>query len=198
MKKRLASRTTGIPVLLSILISIVACKEQPKPVPVVVESGKPDRPVKVVSPDGIQDVDDTTAETINSVLNQLNTMTPEEGSAADKAAAVDASRLVGEWQIQHLIHRTDGKVSQSEPLMPTRWTIGPDGTFTVNGGMSMNLRYIYTGDKLIVTGLGPKMEYTIDKLTDTTLQTTNKITAGNTHIENTTVLQKVAPSKNPQ
>lgn len=156
-----------------------------------------DRPVLVaepVGPDGKQKLvaaDPRIADDVNQALNTLATAEPEKASAEDLAAAKDPVKLLGKWQIVHTIHSTNGKTGPpTPPLARTIWNIEKDGRISVLGGMKMEMRYVYTGERLIITGLGPKLDYKVVKLTDDRLEIQSRIEAGTTVIENTTVLKR--------
>lgn len=154
--------------------------------------GRPPPQVVVAEPDGtLQPVDPAMAEPVGQALNDLATMEPEAATAADVAAKQDPAKLLGTWTIHHTISRTNGEASEpSEPLMPTSWEFGADGTFHVRGGMAIDAAYLFTGDRLVVTGFGPKQDYRIDRLTDDALEVTGVIEVGTLKLENTTVLAK--------
>lgn len=162
-----------------LLLTAVACKENP-------------RPVRVDPPKAAKKLDDKTAKEISKTVGQLLEAEPEKLSDADRKAAADASKLHGEWQIRHTIMRTNGKSSgPSKPLVPTRWSFDEKGRLKVVGGMKIDGAYVYTGEKLIITGLGPKQTYTVDALSETELKVTARIEAGSVLIENTTVLERI-------
>jgi hypothetical protein len=171
-------------------------KERPHEIKVKGRAPQPEVVVvKEVSPGGKQQmkaVDPQMAEDVNQALNELVAANPEPASAADLAAAKDPGKLLGKWEIVHTVHSTNGKKSPpSLPLARTVWTFEKDGRLSVLGGMKIDLRYVYTGDRLILTGLGPKQDYRVVELTDRRLEVTVRIEAGTTLIENTTVLKKL-------
>ena len=156
-----------------------------------------ERPVLVAQPAGpdgkqkLVPVDPEIAKDVNQALHTIAASKPEKASAEDLAAAKDPAKLLGKWQIVHTIHSTNGKAGPpTPPLAPTAWNIEKDGRITLQGGMKMEMRYVYTGDRLIITGLGPKLDYKVVKLTKDRLEIQSRIEAGTTVIENTTVFMR--------
>jgi hypothetical protein len=145
----------------------------------------------VVAGGELKPVDQETGRQIAETLGQL-AQEPAEGlTVEDRAAARDPAKVLGRWKIRHTIYKTNGEASEpSDPIVPTVWNFTKDGQLKVEGGNQLQLRYIFTGDKLIVTGFGPKQDYGIVKLTDQDLEVVAKISAGSVRIENTTVLTR--------
>jgi hypothetical protein len=110
-----------------------------------------------------------------------------------RRAAKDPAKLVGRWRVLHTIYRTNGRSrGPSKPLAPTTWTFGKDGSFLVKGGMTIRGRYVYTGDALHVSAIGPTTRYAIGKQTATELEVTSTIAAGSVRIVNTTALRRAS------
>ena len=162
----------------------------PRPVAVAPAPTAAPKPV-VLTPDG-KGVDPQTAQTIADVVQELQNQAPEAPSAADLAAAQDARELHGIWNVRHTVGRTNGQNgSPSPPLMPTSWEFTPGGALLIRGGNSIDMRYTYTGNDIVVTGLGPRQDYHVDRLTATELRVTTVIVATPSfRMENTTVLDR--------
>ena len=154
----------------------------------------PSSPVAVTS-DG-KPLDDSSAATIAAALHALQTQTPESATEEDKNQAKNPARILGAWKIQHTLHRTNGKrKGKSNPLVPVTWRFTKKGKLLVKGGNDYELDFIYTGKRIITTGLGPKQSYTVSRLTKTRLDLTSRIEAGSTLIQNTVVLQRLKGRK---
>jgi len=161
-------------VALAIALSLASCnKEEARPAPAPSET-----PVRV------------TDKEITSAAEKLLKGPAEPATAADKAQRVDAAKFYGKWNIVHTVMLTNGEGGPTKPIMPTTWTFNKDGGLAIEGGMSISMKYIYTGDKLIMTGMGPKQEYDVVRLTDSELEVRAVISAGATRIENTTLLRR--------
>ncbi|MBX3248666.1 MAG: hypothetical protein KF901_15930 [Myxococcales bacterium] len=175
----------ALPVL---LLLVTGCEERPRPIPEpAVAPGATIAP-RIVTPDG-EEIDPETARLIGDALRDLE-RAPAEGPP-EGLEAQDASALHGRWTIRHTIHRTNGEASEpSPPLAPTTWDISDDGQLRIRGGNALNLGYVYTGDRLVVTGMGPAQEYRVDGVSDTELRLTTLIEAGSLRLENTTVLDR--------
>lgn len=158
--------------------------------PVEVEVADPAPLPTVLTEDG-EPVDPETARAVGEALQQLRTGESEPVPAADRAAARDASALHGRWNILHTIYRTNGVGgAPSPPIVPTSWEFTPAGAFLVRGGNAIDARYMYTGDRVIVSGFGPVQDYRVDRLDAGELRLTSVIEAGSLRIENTTVLNR--------
>ncbi len=162
---------------LIVLLVAPACKEPPRPEPVA-----PPEPVRV---------DDATAKSILNSTKTLMESKPEQIAAADQAKAADASKLHGTWRVRHTIHSTNGeKSAPAAPLAPTRWTFEKNGGLEIAGPMKIDGRYVYTGKTIIISALGPKATYDVEKLEGDELRVVTKIEAGTLRIANTTVLDR--------
>ena len=182
-----------------LLAGLTGCGHDPIPAeiaedppPMILPRGETVAPNTVdpnsVAPDS---VDPNTAETIREAIDEIQNMPPEEASEEVRAAAQDASALHGRWQIRHTIHRTNGEASEpSPPLIPTAWIFDSDGSMQIRGANRMDLRYTYTGDRLVITGMGPAQDYRVDSVSEAELRVTAVIEAGSLRLENTTVLER--------
>jgi hypothetical protein len=194
----------AVPLLLSLsfLVLATSCRREraraepvaraasvPRAVPL--PAGDPD-PVVVVQGQPGRKVDPKTSKSIINAVRTLTKGPAEQPSAADRAAGMDPGKLVGRWQIVHTIHKTNGKAgAPARPIVPAQWELTRDGRLLIKGGMTINARYIYTGEALIISGLGPKQTYTIARLTASELEVVATIAAGSLRIENTTVLKRL-------
>lgn len=170
-------------------LTVLACSEPPRAEPVPVEPA-PVEPTIVMNEEG-ERADPATEQAVRRALDDLQHMEPEAPSPEDRAAARDASSVHGRWSIRHTIHRTNGRGAEpSPPLVPTTWELAPDGAFRVRGANAIDARYMYTGDRLIISGFGPVQEYRVDRQTPTELHLTSVIEAGSVRLENTTVLDR--------
>ena len=175
-----------------------ACSgEGPQPVAVEVsaqpsnEPGSSQAPLPTIVTEDGQPVDPETARAIGQALRDIQNGESEPVPAADVAGARDATALHGRWNIRHTIYRTNGEGGPpSAPILPATWEFTPDGAFQVRGGNSIDARYTYTGDRLVVSGFGPVQDYRVDRLDDSELRVTSVIEAGSLRIENTTVLDR--------
>lgn len=110
------------------------------------------------------------------------------------AAAKDPGLVVGEWKIRNLQSSINGKLSEpEEPLMPGSWVLAADGSFTKTGGNELKGTFVFTGDHLVVSAIGPALDYEIKKLTKTEMVLVTRIDGAN--IENTTTFDRVDPKK---
>lgn len=192
----------AVPLLLSLGFLLLAgsCKRQraraepvavPAPAPPAAPAAAPD-PVVVVQGQPGRRVDPKTSKLIVDTLRSLQRGPAEAPSAADRAAEKDPGKLVGRWQVVHTIHKTNGKAAApARPIVPATWELTRDGRMLIKGGMTINARYIYTGEALIVSGFGPKQTYSIARLTDTELEVVATIAAGSLRLENTTLLRRL-------
>jgi hypothetical protein len=97
----------------------------------------------------------------------------------DKQAAVAPTALVGTWRIKHLIYIKDGAPGKpDEPLMDGTWIFDASGHFQKRGGNEVDGTFVLTKTALVVSGLGPTLEYSVDKLTATELVVTQMIMPG--------------------
>lgn len=187
-------RLSNLALLLSValLLTASACKKEP-PRPVPRPAAKP-RKVIVVDKAGAAQAravggDTKLARLARKVLASKGGPIP----ASVRRAAKDPAKLLGRWRVLHTIYRTNGRSrGPSKPLAPTTWTFGKDGSFLVKGGMTIRGRYVYTGDALHVSAVGPTMRYAIGKQSATELEVTSTIAAGSVRIVNTTVLRRAS------
>jgi len=121
--------------ILAVLLVTAACK---KSEPVPVDDPVPAPHARVVT-------DPELGKTVENVLNSP----PEPVSAKTAAAAKDPAPVLGEWTIRNMQSTINGKVGAvDEPIVP-----GSEGT------------YVFTGDHLVISALGPALDYEIKKLT---------------------------------
>jgi hypothetical protein len=148
--------------------------------------------VAVAPGNTVEPVPADVAKEVVQAVNTLTTTPPEPLSAAQQAAAKDPGKLVGRWNILKTIAVTNGTASEpSEPLMPTAWVITADGHLQVDGGMQISATYVYTGDKLVISGMGPVLEYRVTKLTDTDLEVVDHMDVSESLVfDNTTVFRR--------
>lgn len=115
-------------------------------------------------------------------------------SAKDRAAAVDPGPVLGEWKIRTLQSSIDGKLSEPEgPIVPGSWVLARDGSFTKTGGNELKGTFVFTGDHLVVSAIGPALDYEIKKLTKTEMVLVTRIQGVN--IENTTTFDRADQKK---
>jgi hypothetical protein len=114
---------------------------------------------------------------------------PVEPVSAKDKAATDPTPILGEWNIKHLQSKINGKLGEiSEPIMPGSWVFARDGVFKKTGGNELEGAYVFTGGRLVVSAIGPALDYEIKKLTKTELVVVQRI--GGVDIENTTMLER--------
>ncbi len=135
-----------------------------------------DLPVYVVGEDGnMQAVDPEMGELINSALKQLQNTPSEQPSDAERAKAVDPGKLIGKWEILHSIYTNNGEASPpSKPLGVGIWESFEDGRLSIRAGMDIAGRYVYTGERLIVSGMGPKIDYRVKTLSSSRLEVVSR------------------------
>ena len=130
---------------------------------------------------------------IGDAIRQLQGGEAEAIPADTQARAQDASQLHGRWNIRHTLHRTNGEGGPpAAPIVPGSWDFTPDGAFRVRGGNTIEGRYTYTGESIVISALGPTQEYRVDRLDESELHVTAVIEAGALRIENTTVLDRAS------
>ena len=118
---------------------------------------------------------------------------PEPIAANDKRAAIAPTALVGTWRIKHLLYIKDGKPGKPEqPLMDGSWSFEAGGVFHKRGGNELEGTFVLTKDKLVISALGPALEYSVDKLTATELVVTSMIMPG---MGTTTVLERAGSDR---
>ncbi|TNF38613.1 MAG: hypothetical protein EP329_00080 [Deltaproteobacteria bacterium] len=184
MSARLIALSLAVPSLLA------ACQE--KAVPVHDPAETPARTAEWKGRGAGEGKVDGQVDGLGEAMRRLVADEAVPPTAADRAAAVDATPLVGRWQIRHILYRTDGVERGPEPpMVPSTWDFGPDGQVIVDSGMRLRLAYLYTGDRIIVTGMGPRLELHVDALTAEELRFTSRFEVGDAHIANTTVLRRV-------
>ncbi len=110
--------------------------------------------------------------------------------AARAPAATDPGPILGEWKIRNMQSSINGKLSEpEEPLVPGSWVLARDGSFTKTGGNELKGTYVFTGDHLAISAIGPTLSYEIKKLTKTEMVVMTRIEGANN--ENTTTFDRV-------
>ena len=126
------------------------------------------------------------AQAVNDVVDGPVEPVPEK---ARTAAIESRAPILGEWTIRTLQSTIDGKASEpSPPIVPGSWVLGRDGSFKKLGGNEVEGTYVYTGTRLVVTALGPALEYEVAKLTPTEMVLIQRIEG--TEIANTTTFDR--------
>jgi hypothetical protein len=72
--------------------------------------------------------------------------------------------------------------------MPGSWVFGAGGKWNKTGGNELEGTYVFTGDHVVVSALGPALDYEIKKLTKTEMVLVTRIEGAN--IENTTTFDR--------
>jgi len=109
---------------------------------------------------------------------------------SERAAAVDPGPILGEWKIRNMQSSINGKLSEpEEPIVPGSWVLARDGSFTKTGGNELKGTFVFTGDHLAISAIGPTLNYEIKKLTKTELVVMTRIEG--TSMENTTTFDRV-------
>ena len=138
--------------ILAVLLVTAACK---KSEPVPVDDPVPAPHARVVT-------DPELGKTVENVLNSP----PEPVSAKTAAAAKDPAPVLGEWTIRNMQSTINGKVGAvDEPIVPGSWVLTADGKYKKLGGNELEGTYVFTGDHLVISALGPALDYEIKKLT---------------------------------
>jgi len=132
---------------------------------------------------------DEVARDIVKAVDELANTPPEPIPAAVKQAAVAPTALLGTWKIKHLVYIKDGKPGAPEsPIVEGTWTFADAGRFVKQGGNDLEGTYVLTPDRLTISALGPALEYTVDKVTQSELVVTQMILPD---MGTTTVLERV-------
>jgi len=148
------NRQAVIVLALAIAIPSVSCKREEARAVASAPSGTADKgdETKVVVKGAGNGKVVVADKEIASAVDKLMNDPAEKATAADAAKRKDPTQLLGRWNIAHTVMLTNGEGGPVKPLAPTSWTFDKDGGLAIAGGMSMKMKYIYTGDKLIVTG----------------------------------------------
>jgi hypothetical protein len=165
-------------------LSLAACNRSSEPEKVIVVASPPATPAPRAPVD-----DQRLANDIAQTAKDVYAMPPEPIADRDKAAAIAPTALVGTWHIKHIIYINDGKRgAPTLPIVDGSWVFTSDGKFEKLGGNELEGAFVLTKDKLVVSALGPALDYTIDKLTAKDLVVTMMIMPG---MGTSTVLEKV-------
>lgn len=161
---------------------LIGCGQSEKAKPVPAPAPTAGEPRLVTDPAIVKQVE--------SVMNSP----AEPATAKDLAAAKDPGAVLGEWKIRTLQSSIDGKLGEpEEPLVPGSWVLARDGSFTKTGGNELKGTFVFTGDHLVVSAIGPALDYEIKKLTKTEMVLVTRIQGVN--IENTTTFDRVEQKK---
>lgn len=132
------------------------------------------------------------ARDVQRTVEDLMAKPPEAIPAAVTAQAVDPAKLLGTWSILHIIYKEDGAAKPpTPPIMPGTWSFTKDGGFHKGGGNELDGTYVLTAGTLVISALGPALDYRVDSLTATELVVTVSNPIGKKLFETTTVPRRI-------